>query len=96
MKYFEKALALEYDDDDLKKLIRKNLEYAKWSLEKHWGLATGATLKWGAILGVLTIIGFSTGSAPAILIFLAIDALWVFFNFKAGYKINKDSFQYSS
>jgi len=94
--YFDKALALKFNDTDLRKLIQKNLEYAHWSLAKHWGLSTGDTLKWGAILGVITIISFAVGNVPFILIMLAADGLFGFFNFKPGYKINKDSFQYLS
>lgn len=95
VKYFEKALALQYDDADLKALIRKNLEYARWSIEKHWSLPIGKTLLWGIILGVLTISSFNVGGV-GILALIAIDALWIFFNFKPGYKIHKDSFQYSN
>lgn len=95
VKYFEKALALGYNDNDLKDLIKKNLEYARWSLEKHWGLPLGKSIIWGGIMGLLIISGFATGIEGS-LIFMAIAALWVFFNFKAGYKINKSSFQNSN
>jgi tetratricopeptide (TPR) repeat protein len=92
IKFFNMALALNFDDDDLKATINKNLTYANWCLEKHWSKATGETLKWGAILGVGVIICLSTGSAAAILIGIAIAGLWVFTGFKEGYKINRTAF----
>ena len=97
VKYFEKSLSLEYDDDDLKALIRKNLEYAKWSLEKHWGRPIGKSLLWGAILGLFTISTIASGAGiGAFLVMLVIDAVWVYFGFKPGYKIAKNNFQYSN
>ena len=94
IKYFNMALALNFDDDDLKATINKNVTYANWCLEKHWGRATGETLKWGAILGVIVLICLGSGSGPAILVSLAATGIWVFTGFKQGFKINKSSFQY--
>jgi len=87
-KYITQALALKFDDDELKILLNKNLAIADWCLEKHWGLETGQTLKWGAILLVATLISFAISATFAIILLLA-DAAWVYFNYKEGYKINK-------
>lgn len=89
LKYFTKALALRFEDDELKAIIRKNLDVANWSLSKHWGRSIGSTIKWGLILGIGGIGLFASGEAALILIALAVWALWIFFGFKEGYKINK-------
>lgn len=97
VEYFEKALALKYDDNDLKSLIRKNLEYAKWSLEKHFTKGIGAILKMvGIAFVIVLIVQAIVNGFVAILSGLALLGIWVYINYKPGYSINKDNFQYSN
>jgi tetratricopeptide (TPR) repeat protein len=89
LKYFTKALDLRFEDDELKAIIRKNLDIVNWSLSKHWGRSIGSTVKWVLILGIVGIGLFVSDEPALILMALAVWALWIFFGFKEGYKINK-------
>ncbi len=92
LKYFNKAVALKFEDKELEALIRKNIEGAEWSLSKHWGRSIGSTLKWALILGIGGIILFTTGNAVIVFIVLVVWALWVYLGFKEGYKIHSDRY----
>jgi tetratricopeptide (TPR) repeat protein len=86
--YFSKALALHFSDDDLRKEIRSNLEYANWSLNKHWARPVGDSIKVGVGLAVLFFILVAAADGVGFLIGAAVIALWVYTGVKPGWKIN--------
>lgn len=91
IRYFKAALALKFNDSEMRNLISKNLEGAEWALKKHWGRPIGQTIKWSIILGVAFIIACAI-KVPIIIIGVLIGiGLFVLLGFSSGFKINSRS-----
>lgn len=94
IEYFEKAIALNVDDVDLRSLINSNLAVAKWAVEKHWSRTIIGSLKGGAgaLIGGLilaAIIESAANTAVGMLVGVGIVAAWIAVGFKPGWKINE-------
>lgn len=91
---FQKALALDVDDEEMNSLVVNNLDIAKWAIEKHWGYSFMGTMKGaaGVFIGgliVASIASAAMGDFFGILGF-GVPALWLKFGFKPGWKINSN------
>ena len=99
---FEKGLALNIDDEEMRTMLEGNLEGAKWASEKHWGYNIEGSIKGfaGAFFGglvagaILSMVGPEfIGSILAGISILGIPALWIKSGFKPGWKINANAYK---
>jgi len=88
--YTEKALALKFDDKDLRNLLQKNLEVAIWANTKHWSRGVFGIIKGVIAAIVFLMIASSAGSGGFFIVGIIAIGLWVMFGFKYGYDINRD------
>ena len=88
IKYLKLALALKFDDSELKTLLNKNLTNANWCLETHWSREFGVTMKWGFGVGVVVIFGLISKNPVVTVLALIVLGIWIAIGYKKGYKIN--------
>ncbi len=92
IKYLKLALALKFDDAELKALLNNNLTIANWCLEKHFTIGVGSIIKTAiGVIIAMVILEFIIGTAGAILLGLAGFGLWIYLGFKTGYQINSNN-----
>lgn len=94
IRYFEKALLLKFDDNELYSLIEGNLKITQWAVDKHWSRSIIGTLKGGAgaLFGGLilaAILESAAGTAIGSLAGIGIIAVWIATGFKPGWRINE-------
>lgn len=89
--YTEKALALKFDDNELRSLLQKNLEVAIWSNSKHWSRGIFGIIKGVIAAIVFLMIASEVKSGGFFIVGIISIGLWVMFGFKYGYDINREN-----